>query len=59
MKTKTYWVVIVKRALGIDKYYRKTEVNAIEIKNMNKNLYPNAEITICQEEVKVDERPKN
>ena len=58
MKTKEYWVVIVKRPIGIDKLYRKTEVNAIEIKNMYKNLYPTANITLTKEEVEVDERGK-
>ena len=54
MKTKTYYVVVVNRSIGIDKYYRKTEVQEIELKNMNKNLYPNARITIEKEEVNVD-----
>ena len=54
MKTKTYYVVVVKRTIGIDKYYRKIEAQAIELKIMNENLYPNARVTIEKEEVKVD-----
>ena len=58
MKTKEYWVVIVERSIGIDKLYRKTEANAIEVKNMYKDLYPKAKITLTKEEVEVDERRK-
>ena len=48
-----YYVCIVKRnKIGIDKYYRKEEQDAMALKIMNENLYPKARVTVCKEYVK-------
>lgn len=49
-KAVEYYVCIVKRnKVGIDKYYRKEERDAIALKKMNSDLYPKATVTVVRE----------
>ena len=49
-KKVDYYVVIVKRnRVGIDKYYRKEEKDAIALKKMMGDIYPKATITTTRE----------
>ena len=50
-KNKTWYVVIVKRSVGIDKYYRKDFSDAINLKAMNEQLYPKAEIELKEADI--------
>lgn len=49
MKKQHFYVVVMRRALGIDKYYRKNEQDATRLLKMLEDLYPLAEFEYYEE----------
>lgn len=53
MKKQKFYVVVMRRPIGIDKYYRKNEQDATSVLRMLEDLYPKAKFEYFEEEIEV------
>ena len=53
LKTIRYHVLVMIRAGGVTKYYRKDPLDIDALYKMHKDMYPKADFIICEETVKI------
>lgn len=51
MENQKWYVVIVTRPVGIDKYYRKEKDVAYGLKKLNEDIYPKAKVELIEEDL--------